>query len=409
MKICALTHTYPRFQRDTNGPFVEFLLEELASREHEVHLLTAWDEKISTARADKKVKLHTYRYAWPGSLHILGYSRTIRADITLKFKMLLLAPLMIIAGTIAFYRLVRKVKPDLLHAHWYLPNGFMASVVSRLTGVPLVATLHGSDVFVSEKPGIYSWMTRYTNRTAKRLTSCSPELRDRICATGFPKLMSRVIPYAVDPELEHPIADPEVTEKLREQYELQDCKVLLCLGRLVYKKGFEYAIRALSEVLKHYPDARLLIAGGGDLEQELRSISRECGVEGVVIFTGELLRDRLASHLALADIFLMPSIHDLAGNVDGLPNVILEAMAYGLPIIATEITGIPLAVQDGENGYLIPEKDVPALTEAALQLLASRERRRRFGENSRRFIKERLNWRDVASRYEELFQEMSAE
>jgi len=323
--------------------------------------------------------------------------------------MLLLAPLMIIAGTIAFYRLVRKVKPDLLHAHWYLPNGFMASVVSRLTGVPLVATLHGSDVFVSEKPGIYSWMTRYTNRTAKRLTSCSPELRDRICATGFPKLMSRVIPYAVDPELEHPIADPEVTEKLREQYELQDCKVLLCLGRLVYKKGFEYAIRALSEVLKHYPDARLLIAGGGDLEQELRSISRECGVEGVVIFTGELLRDRLASHLALADIFLMPSIHDLAGNVDGLPNVILEAMAYGLPIIATEITGIPLAVQDGENGYLIPEKDVPALTEAALQLLASRERRRRFGENSRRFIKERLNWRDVASRYEELFQEMSAE
>ena len=128
-----------------------------------------------------------------------------------------------------------------------------------------------------------------------------------------------------------------------------------------------------------------------------------------MIFTGELLRDRLASHLALADIFLMPSIHDLAGNVDGLPNVILEAMAYGLPIIATEITGIPLAVQDGENGYLIPEKDVPALTEAALQLLASRERRRRFGENSRRFIKERLNWRDVASRYEELFQEMSAE
>ena len=409
MKICALTHTYPRFRRDTNGPFVEFLLEELAGRGHEIHLLTAWDEQISSVRTDKKVQLHTYRYAWPGRLHILGYSRTIRADITLKFKMLLLAPLMIVAGTIAFYRLVRKVKPDLLHAHWYLPNGFMASIVSRLTGVPLVATLHGSDVFVAEKPGVYSLMTRFTNHTAKRLTSCSPELRDRICATGFPKLMSRVIPYAVDPELEHPVADPEITEQLREQYELQDCLVLLCLGRLVYKKGFEYVIRSMPELLTHYPTVRLLIAGGGDLEQELRAISRECGVEGVVIFTGELLRDKLASHLALADVFLMPSIHDSAGNVDGLPNVILEAMAYGLPIIATEITGIPLAVQDGEKGYLIPEKDVPALTEAVLQMLASKERRRRYGDNSRRFIQERLNWRDVANRYEELFEEMISE
>lgn len=406
MKICALTHTYPRFRRDTNGPFVEFLLEELANRGHEIHLMTAWDEQLSSERGEKKVQLHSYRYVWPRRLHILGYSRTIHADIKLKLKMLLLAPLLICCGTLAFYRLVRQVKPDLLQAHWYLPNGFMAAIVSRLTGVPLVATLHGSDVFVAEKGGIYRWMTRFTNRTIKRLTSCSPELRDRICATGFPRLQSRVIPYAVDPALENPVADPEMTEQLRQQYQLEDCKVLLCLGRLVYKKGFEYAIRAMPTILAHHPEARLLIAGGGDLEAELRNISRECGIAGAVIFTGELLRDRLASHFALADLFLMPSVHDQAGNVDGLPNVILEAMAFGLPVVATEITGIPLAVLDGENGYLIPEKDSEALGEAVLQLLSSKERRWRFGDNSRRFIEDRLNWREVATRYEQLFSEV---
>jgi len=406
LKICALTHTYPRFPRDTNGPFVEFLMEELASRGHEVHLLTAWDEQFSADRNGKRVQLHHYRYVWPSRLHLLGYSRTIHADVRLKFGMLLLSPLMLVAGTLAFYRLVRRVQPDLLQAHWFLPNGFMAAIVSQLTGVPLVATLHGSDVFVAEKGGPYRLMTRFTNRTLTRLTSCSPELRDRICATGFPRLQSRVIPYAVDPALETPALSAEESDVLRRQYGLAGCKIILCLGRLVYKKGFEYAIRALPEILAVDPEARLLIAGTGDLEQELQSLARDCGVAQQVIFAGELMRDRIGAHLALADIFLMPSVHDQAGNVDGLPNVILEAMAAGLPVIATEITGIPLAVTDGENGYLVPEQDAAAITATALKLLQSEELRRRFGIRSRELISERLNWREVASSYEQLFNEV---
>ncbi len=410
LRILSLTHTYPRFAGDTNGPFVEFLMEELAARGHQVRLLTAWDPEFELQRPERRVDVRCYRYAPRESWHVLGYSRTIRADVSLKAGMLALAPLMITAGTRRLRQEVSDFRPDLLHAHWFLPNGYMAAKVARDSGLPLLATLHGSDVFVAEKGFPYSHMSRVTNSTLGRLTSCSPELRDRICRLGFPRERSHVIPYAADPRMVGLHVDPMEARALRRKHGLEAAQPLLfALGRLVYKKGYEYLLRAMPRILEALPEARLVIGGEGDLEDELKGLCRELGIEQRVQFIGRLLRDAIPAWLAACDLFVMPSIKDRAGNIDGLPNVILEAMAMGRAVVASGVAGIPLAVREGQNGLCVPQKDAPALAAAVIRACEDPERLRRWGAESRALIDSELNWPTVASRYEQVYKNLLAD
>jgi glycosyltransferase involved in cell wall biosynthesis len=410
LRLLALTHTYPRYDGDTNGPFVRFLMDELASRGHELRVLTAWDPEFDPALLEPKkgrADLTTYRYAPFDSWHQLGYSRTIHADVKVKMKMLALAPLMMAAGRRRILKEAKAFKPDILQAHWFLPNAWIAASAARKLDIPLVATLHGSDVFVAEKGFPYSHMTRVAVKQVDLLTSCSPDLRDRICALGVKREYSHVIPYAADPVMV--AAKPDVAKgtEVRERFFPQGKGFMIfALGRLVYKKGYEFLIRALPAVLLERPDTKLVIAGEGDLESELKNIVAELGLSHAVHFVGRLLRDAIPAYMNACDTFVMPSIRDSAGNIDGLPNVILEAMAAAKPVVATNVAGIPLAVRPELNGLLVPEKDAKALGTALLEAASDPERLLHWGRASRALVESELNWGAVADRYESVFEEL---
>jgi glycosyltransferase involved in cell wall biosynthesis len=119
---------------------------------------------------------------------------------------------------------------------------------------------------------------------------------------------------------------------------------------------------------------------------------------------GAVLRDTLPDLFRAADVFVLPAVHDREGNVDGLPNVILEAMASGLPVVASGISGIPLAVEGGASGLLVPEGDVQALTAALLRLLEDGQEARRMGERGRRKAESELTWEAVAARHREAYE-----
>jgi glycosyltransferase involved in cell wall biosynthesis len=412
VRILALTHTYPRSAEDTNGPFVRFLMDELARRGHAVHVLAAHDPDYDPAElgADTdasgrpRARVSTWRYAPVEGWHRLGYSRSIEADVRLRAGHLLLAPALILCGILRLLQETRRLRPDLLQAHWFLPGGFIAAVVSRICGVPLVITLHGSDVFVAEKGFPFSWMTWFTARTAARLTSCSPELRDRICRLGFPRERSHVVPYAADPaQLAARPAVEEVHALRRRLLADGGTELVLALGRLVHKKGFDDLLRALPAACAARPGLRLCLAGEGDLEPDLRALAAELGVAERVIFAGRLLRGEVALHMAACDLLAMPSVRDRAGNIDGLPNVILEAMAAGKPVLATRVAGIPLAVRPGRSGWLVPERDPAALSAALVAAFADPAERERLGAGARRLVEEELNWPAIAARYETIF------
>lgn len=392
LDLLFLTQTYPRFEGDTAGPFIRDLARGLVRGGDRVTVLAPHAEGVAPAWDDGGVEVVTFRYA-PERHEVLGYGRSLEADEKVRGRAALAAPLYALAARQAIRRQLRRRRFDLVHAHWIVPNGVAAAAAGG--GVPLAIGLHGSDVFLAEKRGVRT-LARWALSRSRLLTGCSPELVDRVRALGFPAERSRVIPYGVDTEAFSPA--PERRALWRQRLGIPEAApLLLGVGRMATKKGFQVLIEILPALLAEIPDLRVVLAGGGDLLEPFRERARS----DRVFFPGPVLRDTLPDLYRSADLFVLPAVHDGKGNVDGLPNVILEAMASGLPVVASGISGIPLAVEDGGTGLLVPEGDPEALLEALRRLLADPAAARALGERGRRKAETGLTWDAVAARYRE--------
>ena len=373
------------------------------------------------------VEVVTFRYA-PEAAEVLGYGRSLAADVRVRGGAAAVAPLYAAAARRAVARQLSRRRFDLVHAHWIVPNGVAAAAALRGGGgsgsardrspdeagrpsrpgwqaTPLRARarpamaigLHGSDVFLAERRGVRR-LARWALGRAGLLTGSSPELVERMCALGFPAERSRVIPYGVDTVRFSP--DRERRRLWRERLGIgDDATLLLGVGRMAAKKGFGVLAAALPPLLGALPGLHVVLAGDGDLLPELAAATEPWRAR--VHLPGAVLRDTLPDLYRAADLFVLPAVHDDRGNVDGLPNVILEAMASGLPVVASGISGIPLAVEDGASGLLVPERDAAALGAALLRLLEDAQEARRMGERGRCKAESELTWDLVAARHRE--------
>jgi phosphatidyl-myo-inositol dimannoside synthase len=244
MKIGVLTHNYPRFSGDFSGRFVEALSEELVTQGHDVTVIAPWDAAYARTPADHRVRLKLYRYAPRASWHRLGYMRTMRADVALRGGTYLLAPGLFLAGARAALRWTAQERPDVLHAHWTLPNGFMAALAARRYRIPLVVSIPGSDVTVAGQNPVFRRMARFAFDQAGLITANSAALRDvAVNDLGADPAKFDLIAYGVDPNAFRP--DPTGTVDLRASLGIPpQAIVFLAVGRMVYKKGFDRLLRA---------------------------------------------------------------------------------------------------------------------------------------------------------------------
>lgn len=406
MKICILTHTFPRFEKDTAAPFMDGLASGLADVGNSVWVLTPYHPKFPALLKRKPYKVVTYKYIWPRIFHKLGYSETLTDDKKLKLLVYFIAPLMILFGALALLRLVKKEKIDIVNAHWILPNGFLGTLVSKLTGVPVVSTLPGSDVYLAGKNKLFSWMARFA-ASSEAITSNSPQLLEdlrKIVGASVKDWRGkcRAIIYGVDPQK----FKPDITQTLRLKKSLgipQDDIVVLGVGRLVDKKGFRYLIEAAALVLKETPKVSFVIVGSGDKEKELKDLTRKLGVDNKFYFTGAVVYENLAHYYNLADIFVLPSVRDEKGNLDDQSVVVVEAMACGKPVVTTDFPGYRIVVQNGGNGVLVNEKDASSIRRALIKLISSPLLRKSMGERSRVLAQLKFSWRAIGKDYTQLF------
>ena len=265
------------------------------------------------------------------------------------------APLALAAGTFKAMRVAQKRRATVMHGHWVVPGGVIAAAARP--SLPLVVSLHGSDVFVAERTPPARVAAARVFQRAGFVTACSADLATRAIALGAVPERLKVVPYGVDASRFRP--SPEARARVRADAGIgDDVPLLFTAGRLVRKKGFEYLIDALRLT---DPAARLIIAGTGDLDGELRARTMEAGVADRVRFLGDVGQDAVAGWFAAADVAVVPSVRDASGNVDGLPNTVLEALASGTPVVATPAGGIGSVVEDDRNGVLVPERDPSAL------------------------------------------------
>lgn len=400
MKICVLTHTFPKSESDVTAPFMHTLALGLKKKGNKVYILTPYTKELK--RNTFPYKVITYRYIFPKSLHLLGYSRTLKEGSVLRLSAYFLSPLLVFFGIIALIKLCRREKIDIISSHWILPNGIIAFVVSKILKIPYTITLPGSDIFIAKKNIIFTKMAVLAANNAIMVSADSPKFLDELISLGAKIKNGSIIPYPVDTEKMKP--EKKEAEKLKKNLKMRGKNlILLGVGRLVHKKGFSFLIQSFSTIVKKYPSSFLIIIGDGDLRQKLEALSKEFGISNNIVFTGYIDRNNILAYYNLADIFVMPSIKDKDGNMDDQPVALIEAMACGKPIIATNFPGIKLTVDDGKSGILIPEKNVEILTTALEKLILSKNMRENMGKESRKIILDKLSMEKIAEKYTNYF------
>jgi glycosyltransferase involved in cell wall biosynthesis len=370
----------------------------VAARGHEVHLVAPWHPAITRGKAEDGVYFHFFRYAPLASLNIFGYAESMQADTALRATTWAIAPAAMAAGWFKAWRVATKRRATIMHAHWVIPGGVMAAYAAG--GRPLVVSLHGSDIFVAERSGVARAAARAAFNRAAWITACSDDLRQRAVKLGADASHTETVPYGVDFDRFSP--DPEARMSVRRELGFGDAPMVFAAGRLVRKKGFEYLIDAAARLRPQMPSLRVLIAGDGDLRASLDARIAAGHLSSVQLL-GRRHQQEIARLAAAADVVVVPSVVDEAGNVDGLPNVALEALATGTPVIASRVGGLPSAIEDGVTGRLVPPGDPVALATAIHELLSNPVAARQLGEAARARTIREFGWSGVAERFEAIY------
>lgn len=396
-RVVMITTSYPRFPGDTVGTFMEPIAHGIARLGHDVHVVLPWHPRLDRPAREGGVHFHPFRYAPVASLNVFGYAESLEADVRLRLAAAAAAPLALASAWQTTRRVAREIQATVIHAHWVIPGGAIGAPLARR--YPLVVSLHGSDVFVAERHRAIGAVARRIFRRCDWVTACSEDLRTRAIHLSAPAERSETVPYGVDADRFSPDADAR--SRWRDRLGLDARQMLVVTaGRLVRKKGFEYLIDAIGQMAARWPHVVLAVAGDGDLQEELRQRAAGCGAAERVVFIGLLKQHEVAELLAAADVVCVPSVRDDSGNVDGLPNVVMETLACGTPLVATTAGGIGAVARDGENALLVRERDADALAAAIGALLGDGALRRRLGDTARRDMIERHSWAEVARRFE---------
>ena len=315
----------------------------------------------------------------------------IRAGLNRRLK----RPSLVGALQLLFYAeaLATLPAPDIVLCH-FGPNGDLMVRLRRAFNAawPVATFFHGYDISVlldKQGPGVYDRLFR----AGDLFLPVSGLFRKRLVDLGAPADRTVVHRMGVRPDTQSVTVVRGVADQRREF-------VFVSVGRLVEKKGQEYAIRAIAQCRQMDPgiNFRLIIIGDGPLMSKLYNMIRRLRLTGIVRMEGSLPREKIQEKLLMADAFVLPSVTAKDGDMEGSPVAISEAMAAGLPVVATRHGGIPEIVDDEVTGLLVAEKDVGALAEAMCRIARDRDLALRMGDVARRKVEHDLaldRWNDL--------------
>jgi glycosyltransferase involved in cell wall biosynthesis len=346
VRVLHLTSSFPRDAGDHVAPFLLDLARAQEAAGLEVAVLAPHDQGARRSEDLGPVGVHRFRYAparWERLAYrggLLGRSRTPAG--------LALLPVFFAAFTVATLRLARRFRPDVLHAHWWLPAGVCALLASRLLRLPLVVTLHGTDVHLLRHPLLRRLALLVLRRAALVVVVSEDLQRLAVESLGLPPEQVAVLrmPVARVPS-PAPVPDGGPVR-------------LVAAGRLSVEKGFDVLLEAVGLALQDGLDVRLDLVGSGPEHDRLSALA--AGLAGRVQMVPAQPRDALWKRMDAAQVLVVPS------RREGLGLVALEAIARGRPVIASRAGGLPEVVCDGVDGVLVPPGDPRALADALHKL-----------------------------------------
>jgi len=254
--------------------------------------------------------------------------------------------------------------------------------LKRYLKLPLVTTFRGLDIYGYSSNPIYRNQLKRLFAEGDLFLPVSKKLAERAISLGCPENKIIVLYGGIDLDKFKYIASrPKDKNKIN---------ILMC-GRFVEKKGFAYGIKAFAQSLNRHKNISLRIIGSGPLKRNLIKLVKNLGIERFVTFEGDKNHQEVAKALQEADIFMMSYVTARDGSQEGIPNVLKEAQATGLPTLSTHHAGVPEVVLDGETGFLAEEKDVESLSQKLNLLIGNQKLRADFGKRGRKWAEERFD------------------
>lgn len=380
MKICLMTSTYKLSEEDTNVPFLVENIRHLRAHGAEVQVFAPSYEGLGSQVLDG-VPVYRFRYffkRWENMTHKQGAPNRLRNPLYL-----LVAPFYILAGLLHAVWFCRKHRFDLIHVHWPFPHGIWGYVAGRASRTPMVLTFHGAELLLSQKYFFVKYFLRHALRHAEAVICNS-----RYTASEVAKLSDQ--PLAIVPFGCTVAARPTVKNADKA------VKDILFVGRLVARKGLGYLLKALPAIQAQIP-VHLHVVGDGDQAAAWKALARELRISAQVTFHGAVSKEELERHYANADVFVLPAIIDERGDTEGLGVVLVEALSFMTPVVASSVGGIPDVIKDEQTGLLVPEKDPAALAAAVLRLLHDRELAQRLTEAGLAHAREYFDWQRITA------------
>ncbi|MEM1512290.1 MAG: glycosyltransferase family 4 protein [Candidatus Jordarchaeales archaeon] len=305
-----------------------------------------------------------------------------------------------IAATAKIIELEKERRFDLCHVHDWL-SAISGLSVKEALGKPMVFTVHSTESVRSGDKGIEPIMNleKLCAEKADIVITVSNYIKQEVARMGLSEEKIRVIYNGVDSKRFKPASERE-KRKVRSKYELDDCRVVLFLGRLDPSKGLDYLLKALPMVLDEEPETKVVIAGQGWLEPMLVALAKLLGVEDHVVFAGYVPSKELPALYSTAEVFVSPSLCEPFGIT------LLEAMACGTAVVSTYTGGIPEFVKPMENGILVDAHSPDQLAYAITLLFQDEALRRKLAENGRKTVEKDFTWEKTAMETLKVYEEV---
>lgn len=388
-KVLFLSHSFFRFKSEELSHYINTLAQELTKKSWDIHILLPHATGLAAEEALGKVKISRFRYffeKWENLAYVGDMAERVQKSFLYKIVFLFF----LAAFFLKTRKLVKKEKPDILHAHWWIPGGLVACWNSFFSKTPYIVTLHGTDLMLLKKSGFLRGRARRVFRRAARVTVVSNFLKNELVSL-FPEIESKIviIPMPIDPEVLHREPKANITGR-----------TILCPARLIEQKNLGMLLEAFFQVAAEFQEAKLLIVGSGPKEAELKNKARNLGLEKKVEFLPAMSPPKLGK------LYQATEIVTLVSKNEGFGLVLVEAFLFQKPVVAARSGGIPDIVTDGENGFLVDPDNPDEMARAFKKLLSDANLKDRMGKKGHQSYLEKFSPEKLAEKFGRLYAEI---